>query len=61
MNRGNRPKQASTLQLPEPELSLVRRGDCPDPRLIELARLLARRAARKAFEEQMKEQSTTRS
>ncbi len=36
-------------------------GDGPDPRLVELVRLLARRAAREAFEEQTKERQTTRS
>lgn len=61
MNSGNRPKQRSTLRLNEPELTLLRRGDGPDPRLVELVRLLARRAAREAFEEQAKERQTTRS
>jgi hypothetical protein len=35
----------------EPELSLSSVGDGPDPRLVELVRLLARRAARRWFEE----------
>jgi len=35
----------------EPELSLSSSGDGPDPRLVELVRLLARRAARQWFEE----------
>lgn len=61
MDQGNRPQQRSTLRLVEPELTLVRRGDGSDPRLVELARLLARRAAREVFEEQRKERSTTRS
>ncbi|MCF1480368.1 hypothetical protein G6L34_12835 [Agrobacterium tumefaciens] len=61
MNSGKRPKQRSTLRLNEPELTLLRRGDGPDPRLVELVRLLARRAAREAFEEQTKERRTTRS
>lgn len=34
-----------------PELSLSSSGDSPDPRLVELVRLLARRAARQWFEE----------
>lgn len=42
-------KRRSLSQLSEPELMLVRRGDGPDPRLIELARLLARRAAREWY------------
>ncbi|KAB2756310.1 hypothetical protein F9K97_21350 [Brucella anthropi] len=61
MNSGNRPKQRSALRLNEPELTLLRRGDGPDPRLVELVRLLARRAAREAFEEQTRERGTTRS
>ncbi len=61
MDQGKRQQQRSALQLVEPELTLVRRGDGPDPRLVELARLLARRAAREEFEEQRKERSTTRS
>lgn len=61
MNSGNRPKQRSPLRLVEPELTLARRGDGPDPRLVELARLLARRAAREVFEAEMRERRTTRS
>ncbi|MET3352808.1 hypothetical protein V5F34_20695 [Xanthobacter autotrophicus] len=61
MDQDKRQQQRSALRLVEPELSLVRRGDGPDPRLSELARLLARRAAREVFEEQIKERSTTRS
>lgn len=61
MENGNRPKQTSALRLIEPGLTLVRRGDGPDPRLVELARLLARRAAREVFEEQTKGRRTTRS
>jgi len=39
-------KARSVTQLTAPELMLVRRGDEPDPRLVELVRALARRAAR---------------
>jgi hypothetical protein len=42
-------KRRSIRRLTEQELMLVRRGDDPDPRLIELARLLARRAAREWY------------
>lgn len=45
----------------EPELTLTRRGHGPDPRLVELVRLLARRAARQVYEEQMKQRRTLRS
>ena len=61
MDYGNSPKQRSVLRLVEPELTLLQRGDGPDPRLVELVRLLARRAAREVFEEQMKERRTLRS
>lgn len=61
MDHSNRPKQRSALRLIEPELTLVRRGEGSDSRLIELVRLLARRAAREEFEKQTKERRTTRS
>jgi hypothetical protein len=61
MDHGKRLKQRSSLRPVEPELTLAPRGNGPDPRLVELARLLARRAARKVFEAQMKERRTTRS
>jgi len=61
MDYGNSPKQRSALRLVEPELTLLQRGAGPDPRLVELVRLLARRAAREVFEEQMKERRTLRS
>jgi hypothetical protein len=61
MDNGKRPKQMSALRLVEPELALVPRGNGPDPRLVELARLLARRAAREIYEEQMKGLRTPRS
>ena len=43
------PKRRYFSQLSEPELMIVRRGDSPDQRLIELARLLARRAAKEWY------------
>ncbi|KIU47353.1 hypothetical protein QU41_19760 [Bradyrhizobium elkanii] len=61
MDHKNRPKQTSALRLIEPELTLARRGEGSDPRLIELVRLLARRAAREIYEEQMKGRRTPRS
>lgn len=42
-------KRRGIARLTGPELTLVRRGDGPDPRLVELARLLARRAAREWY------------
>lgn len=61
MDHGNHPKQRSALRLIEPELTLAQRGDGPDPRVVELVRLLARRAAREVYEEQMKERRQPRS
>jgi len=61
MDHGNGPKQRSALRQVEPELTLVRRGDGPDSRLVELVHLLARRAAREVFEEQTKGRRATRS
>ncbi|MBS7538426.1 hypothetical protein [Ancylobacter lacus] len=61
MDHGNRPKHRSALRLVEPELTLARRGDGPDPRMVELARLLAQRAAREVYEEQMRERRPPRS
>lgn len=62
MDGGNRPEQERKRVRPvEPELKLVRRGNGPDPRLVEVVRLLARRAARQVYEEQRKERRTRRS
>lgn len=48
----NTPWQRDKVKrLDEPDLILVTHSDLPDPRLLELARLLARRAAREWFEE----------
>lgn len=47
--------------LGEPELTLVKRGEGSDPRLVELVRLLARRAALELYEVEMRERGTTRS
>ncbi len=48
-------------RLDEPELTLVKRGEGSDPRLVELARLLARRAALEWYEEQLKDRGASRS
>lgn len=61
MNHGNHPERRSMLRLVEPNPTLARDDDGPDPRLIELVRLLARRAARDIYEEQMRKRRTTRS
>lgn len=58
-----RPSEArrDISRLGEPELTLAKRGEGSDPRLVELVRLLARRAARELYEAEMKERGTTRS
>lgn len=48
-------------QYGKPELSLATAGDGPDPRLLALVRVLARRAARGLYEQQLKDGSTPRS
>jgi len=44
----------------KPELTLAASGDGPDPRMLSLVRLLARRAARGLYEQQMKDRRTPR-
>jgi hypothetical protein len=61
MESGNRQQRKTALRPDEPDLQLCRRGESADPRLVELVRLLARRAARQAFEEQMKGRRVPRS
>jgi hypothetical protein len=49
---------------PRPDESVLNLASCdsgPDPRLVKLVRLLARRAARKAYLEMLEERRTTRS
>jgi len=48
-------------RLIEPELTLTKRGEGSDPRLVDVVRLLARRAAREVYERQTRERRTTRS
>ena len=55
MHNGNRQQRRSALRLVEPELTLVRNADSPDPRLVEMVRLLARRAAREVYGDQQEE------
>lgn len=52
MQRSARQQNGTVARLKEPELTLAPlAGDGPDPRLVELVRLLARRAARQWYEE----------
>lgn len=53
-------KRRDIARLEEPELTLARRGD-PDPRLVELVRLLARRAAREWYDHITEERRMKRS
>lgn len=61
METGNRQQRKTALRPVEPDLQLRQLGDSADPRLVELVRLLARRAARQVFEEQMKGRRAPRS
>lgn len=54
---GDRP----VVPVMEPEPNAVPGGDGPDPRLVELVRLLARRAARQWYEKVMEERRAGRS
>lgn len=45
----------------EPELKLTISGDGPDPRLIALVRVLARRTARSLYEQQLRDYRASRS
>ena len=53
----DRPSQsiAPVYRPPEPELRLVLHPSAPDPRLVALVRLMARRAARDWFRSQQQE------
>lgn len=53
-------KRRHIARLAEPELTLAHRGD-PDPRLVELVRLLARRAAREWYDQLAEERRMKRS
>lgn len=55
------PTRKRTARLMEPELMLAPDGGSPDPRLVELARLLARRAARKWYHHLAEERCPKRS
>ncbi len=54
---GDRP----VVPVTEPEPNAVPGRDGPDPRLVELVRLLARRAARQWYEKMMEERRAGRS
>ena len=54
--------QVRVLRLPKPELKLATQNEAGcDPRLVELVRLLARRAARDWYEKQTKDRGRARS
>ena len=53
-------KRRNMGQLGEPELTLVKRGN-PDPRLVELVRILARQAAREWYDHLVEERDRKRS
>lgn len=62
MNEAVTQKLKSIARLREPELALVpHAADGPDPRLVELARLLARRAAQEWYNQIAEERRSKRS
>jgi hypothetical protein len=61
MKHGKRQTLRNVGLRTEPELNLARYGQDIDPRLLELVRLLARRAAREVYDEQIKGRPVTRS
>ncbi len=56
-----RPPNGDRPVVPVTEPNAVPGGDGPDPRLVELVRLLARRAARQWYEKMMEERRAGRS
>jgi hypothetical protein len=61
MKRGNQQIRKNLHRQEGPDMILARGGDGVDPRLLELVRLLARRAAREFYDEQIKGRPVTRS
>jgi hypothetical protein len=61
METGDRQLSKTALRLVKPGLQLRRCDENVDVRLVELVRLLARRAARQVFEDQMKGRPVSRS
>lgn len=60
MDSGSHSKQGTALRLFKPELTLQRQDADMDSRLVDLVQLLARRAARQMFEQQMRERRRLR-
>ena len=61
MKRGNQQIRKSLHRQEEPDMILACGCDGVDPRLVDLVRLLARRAAREVYDEQIKGRPVTRS
>lgn len=61
MATGSRQQRQKSSRPDEPVLNLASCRSGPDPRLVKLVRLLARRAARKAYLEMLEERRMTRS
>ena len=59
MATGSRQQRQKFPRPDEPVLNLASCGSGPDPRLVRLVRLLARRAAQKAYLEMLEERRTT--
>lgn len=61
MGQASRSVEKILTPVPEPELTLRRHNQGVDRHLVDLVRLLARRAARGSFEAQIEERQKTRS
>ncbi|MCL7999495.1 hypothetical protein M8994_14700 [Brucella sp. 21LCYQ03] len=61
MARDTKTRRKEQKEFGQPELTLLRVGTGPDPRLIEMARLLARRAATELYEQERTKRQTKRS
>ncbi|ASV84824.1 hypothetical protein CES85_5628 [Ochrobactrum quorumnocens] len=61
MARDTKTRRKEQKEFGQPELTLLRVGTGPDPRLVEMVRLLARRAATELYEQERKKRQTERS
>lgn len=61
MARDTETRRREQKEFGQPELTLLRAGTGTDPRLVEMVRLLARRAATELYEQERKKRRTERS
>ena len=61
MARDTKTKRKEQKEFGQPELTLLRMGAGPDPRLVDMVRLLARRVATELYEQEREKRHTARS